>query len=56
MEGLGTTSNLNDLPLKLQQQGVPIEHVAEDFYDFTTNDLTVTDYKHGEQIKIPVAI
>ena len=28
----------------------------EDFYDFTTNDLTVTDYKHGEQIKIPVAI
>ena len=28
----------------------------EDFYDFATNDLTVTDYKHGEQIKIPVAI
>ena len=29
---------------------------VKDFYEFTTNDLTVMNYKHGEQIKIPVAI
>jgi thymidylate synthase len=28
----------------------------KDFYKFTTKDLTVENYKHGEQIKIPVAI
>lgn len=28
----------------------------KDFYDFTTDDLTVMNYQHGEQIKIPVAI
>jgi len=28
----------------------------KDFYDFTTDDLTVINYQHGEQIKIPVAI
>ena len=29
----------------------------KDFYDFTTNDLIVEDYKYGEQIKeIPIAV
>ncbi len=35
MEGYGTTANLNDLPLRLQQQGVMIPHEAESFFDFT---------------------
>ncbi|WP_294498506.1 ATP-binding cassette domain-containing protein [uncultured Gemmiger sp.] len=35
MEGFGTTANLNDLPMKLQQQGIMIPHEAEDFFDFT---------------------
>lgn len=39
MEGLGTIANLNNLPLRLQQQGVPIEHTAEDFFDFTSSHL-----------------
>lgn len=29
---------------------------VKDFYKFTTDDLTVMNYQHGEQIKIPVAI
>ena len=36
MEGYGTTANLNQLQLKLQQQGVMIPHEAESFFDFTT--------------------
>lgn len=36
MEGYGTTANLNDLPLKLQQEGIQIPHEAESFFDFTT--------------------
>ena len=36
MEGYGTTANLNQLQLKLQQQGVMIPHEAERFFDFTT--------------------
>lgn len=28
----------------------------KDFYDFTVEDVWLTDYKYGEQIKIPVAI
>ena len=36
MEGYGTTANLNELPLKLQQEGVQIPHVAESFFDYTT--------------------
>ncbi|MBQ2643196.1 MAG: thymidylate synthase [Eubacterium sp.] len=28
----------------------------KDFYDFTTDDLKLEDYKTGEQIKIPVAV
>ncbi len=39
MEGFGTTANLNDLPLKLQQTGLPLEHVSESFYDYTTSHL-----------------
>ena len=39
VEGYGTTANLNDLPLKLQQQGVPVSHVAEDFYEYTVEHL-----------------
>ncbi len=35
MEGYGTTANLNSLSLKLQQQGIPIKHEHEDFFDFT---------------------
>lgn len=35
MEGYGTTANLNSLDLKLQQQGMPLQHVAEDFFDYT---------------------
>lgn len=26
------------------------------FYDFTTDDLIVEDYRHGEQVQIPIAI
>lgn len=29
---------------------------VKDFYDFTTDDLIVEGYKHGEQVKVPVAI
>jgi len=39
MEGLGTTSDLNSLTLKLQQQGLNIVHEAEKFYNFTVNHL-----------------
>ncbi len=39
VEGYGTTANLNDLPLKLQQQGIPVTHVAEDFYEYTVEHL-----------------
>ncbi len=39
VEGYGTTANLNDLPLKLQQQGVPVAHSAEDFYEYTVEHL-----------------
>ncbi|MBR4308128.1 MAG: ATP-binding cassette domain-containing protein [Oscillospiraceae bacterium] len=39
MEGLGTIANINDLPLRLQQQGVPLVHEPETFYEFTTEHL-----------------
>lgn len=39
MEGYGTTANLNDLPLRLQQEGIMISHVAEEFFDFTVQHL-----------------
>lgn len=39
MEGYGTTANLNDLPLRLQQEGIMIPHEAEAFFDFTVSHL-----------------
>ena len=39
MEGYGTTANLNDLPLRLQQEGLQIIHEAEDFFEFTSSHL-----------------
>jgi ABC-type transport system involved in multi-copper enzyme maturation permease subunit len=39
MEGFRTTANLNDLLLKLQEQGLNIIHESEKFYDFTSNHL-----------------
>lgn len=35
MEGYGTTANLNEMQLKMQQQGITIAHEAESFFDFT---------------------
>lgn len=42
MEGYGTTANLNDLPQRLQQLGLPIERTAEDFFEFTAGHLFST--------------
>lgn len=42
MEGYGTTANLNDLPLKLQQEGVQIPHETEAFFDFTTSHFVTS--------------
>lgn len=42
MEAYGTTANLNSLPLKLQVEGFPIEHVAEDFYEYTNEHMLIT--------------
>jgi len=39
MEGYGTTANLNDLPLKLQQEGIMIPHEAESFFEFSSSHL-----------------
>ena len=35
---------------------VTLDPDIKDFYQFTTDSITVTDYKYGERIKIPVAI
>ena len=35
MEGYGTTANLNELPLKLQQEGVAIPHDPENYFNFS---------------------
>ena len=35
MEGYGTTANLNELPLKMQQEFPMMSHEAESFFDFT---------------------
>ena len=43
MEGYGSTANLNELPLKLQQEGMPLEHEAETFFEFTKAHL-LTDW------------
>ena len=39
IEGYGTTANLNDLPLKLQQEGIMIPHEAEEFFTYTAEHL-----------------
>lgn len=39
VEGYGTIANLNDLPLRLQQQGVMIPHEAEQFFEYTVEHL-----------------
>ena len=39
MEDLGTTANLNELPLRLQQEGIMIPHEIESFYEFTSAHL-----------------
>lgn len=39
MEGYGTTANLNELPLRLQQEGMMIPHEAESFFEFTAEHL-----------------
>ena len=39
MEGYGTTANLNTLPLKLQDEGFPLPHEAEDFFEFVKGHL-----------------
>jgi len=42
MEGYGTTANLNDLPLRLQQEGVQIPHEFESFFDYTSSHLLIS--------------
>ncbi len=39
MEAYGTTADLNSLPLKLQQKGIPIEHEVDEFFEFTKGHL-----------------
>ena len=39
MEGYGTTADLNNLELRLQQEGVMIPHDAEDFFEYTATHL-----------------
>lgn len=39
MESYGTTANLNDMPLRLQQQGVMIPHATESFFTFSIPHL-----------------
>lgn len=36
MEGYGTTANLNELELKLQQKGLQLVHEAEDYFEYTS--------------------
>lgn len=42
MEGYGTTADLNNLQLRLQQEGVMIPHEAEDFFTFSTDHIVIT--------------
>ncbi|MBQ7565184.1 MAG: ATP-binding cassette domain-containing protein [Lachnospiraceae bacterium] len=39
MEAYGTTANLNDLQLSLQQKGLPLQHLAEDCFEYTTSHI-----------------
>lgn len=42
MECFGTTANLNELPLRLQQEGFPIPHEAESFFEFTAAHMVLS--------------
>lgn len=42
MEGYGTTSDLNNLELRLQQEGVMIPHESESFYEFTSSHILIS--------------
>lgn len=42
MEGYGTTANLNELPLRLQQAGIMISHETENFFEYTTTHMWIT--------------
>ena len=42
MEGYGSTSDLNNLETKLQQEGIPLEHEAESFFECTFEHLVGT--------------
>ena len=39
MEALGSTANLNQLPVKLQSQGINVPHKLEDMYDHTKEHM-----------------
>lgn len=39
MESCGATANLNNLPLKLQQEGIMFPHETEPFFVFTSSHL-----------------
>lgn len=39
MEGFGTTANLNSLQTAMQEQGLPVEHEAEQFFEYTDSHL-----------------
>lgn len=42
MEGYGTTANLNQLQLKLQQEGVMLPHEIDPFFDYTSSHMLKT--------------
>lgn len=50
--------DLLDTPIVSQREITgPISLCVAAFYDFTTDDITITDYKKNPQIKnIPIAI
>lgn len=53
--------HIEPIKLLLDREEYPAPKVSlnpkvKNFYDFTTNDLIVEDYKYGEQISFPVAI
>lgn len=42
MENYGTTANLNELPLRLQQEGINIPHEFESFFEYTTGHMLMS--------------
>lgn len=42
MENYGTTANLNELPLRLQQEGIMIPHEAESFFEHTVGHMLMS--------------